>query len=266
MNKLSYLIIAIAAVIASSCGRSGTTEVIDGKDERSVQYFPNMYRAVSYETYMENDAFPNAMEAQAPVAGSVPRGWMPYDYEDTNEGYELAKTNLTNPIPLTEENLIEGQVAYGLFCAICHGDKGDGQGHLVKTEKILGVPAYNDRDLTEGSIYHVLYYGINNMGSYASQTSEKERWQIIHHVEKLTAELKGEQPKEPVDMSLPTMTPAVNKMDAENEPIEPTIAERDDVEESDAQIMNSANDTITRGNNPNMEDLGTDSSTQNNDN
>jgi mono/diheme cytochrome c family protein len=232
-----------------SCGRDGTTEIIDGKDERAVQYFPNMYRPVSYETYVEADVFPGDMEAQQPVEGSVPRGWMPYDYEDTNEGYENAKNNLNNPIPLTKENLEQGQVSYGLFCAICHGDKGDGQGHLVKTEKILGVPAYNDRDLTDGSIYHVLYYGINNMGSYASQTTEKERWQIIHYVNQLTAELNGEEPATPVDESLPTMTPAVNKTDASEETPEPIIAEGDDVEQTDAQILNSANDTLQTNNN-----------------
>ena len=43
-----------------------------------------------------------------------------------------------------------------------------------------------------GGIYHVQMYGLNAMGSYASQTNEKERWQIAMHVMDLKAALNGE--------------------------------------------------------------------------
>ena len=58
------------------------------------QYFPNMYEPIGYETYADSDAFANGIEAQVPVEGSIARGWEPYDYPDTNEGYEDAKANL----------------------------------------------------------------------------------------------------------------------------------------------------------------------------
>src|SRR5690625_2350787 len=85
---------------------------------------------------------------------------------------------------------------YTVNCAVCHGAKGDGQGVLVEREKFLGVPSFDDqgRVLTAGSIYHVMMYGINAMGSYASQTSEQERWPIVMYVENLKASLKGEDP------------------------------------------------------------------------
>ena len=59
----------------------------------------------------------------------------------------------------------------------------------MKREKFLGIPSYYDRDITEGSIYHVLMYGKNLMGSHSSQLTYKERWQIIHYVEQLRSEL-----------------------------------------------------------------------------
>ena len=52
------------------------------------QYFPNMYESVGYETYEESKAFSNGFEMQLPVEGTIPRGWIPYEYEDTNEGYD----------------------------------------------------------------------------------------------------------------------------------------------------------------------------------
>ncbi|AVR45303.1 cytochrome C [Christiangramia fulva] len=164
------------------------------KDERNYQYFPDMYVGVGYETYGAYPVFKNEQEAKLPVEGSIPRGWMPYQYQDDMEGRTAAAENLKNPLPYTEENLNEGKQLYTIYCAVCHGDQGNGKGILVEREKILGVPAYNDagRNITEGSVYHAMYYGLNNMGSYASQTSIEERWQIDHYVMSLKNKLNGE--------------------------------------------------------------------------
>ena len=153
------------------------------------QYFPNMYESVGYKTYQESDAFPNGIQAQLPVEGSVPRGWQPYEYEDSNEGYESAKLNLKSPLVNNEENLKNGKKMYDIYCSVCHGTKGDGQGILMEREKFLGIPSYADRDITEGSIYHVLMHGINLMGSHAGQVDDEERWQIAQYVLKLREDL-----------------------------------------------------------------------------
>lgn len=193
MNRfVKMFLFAFVALLIVSCG--GNDSTVTTASNRSVQYFPNMYESVGYETYQEGEIFPGNVEAQKPVDGSVSRGWLPYDYENSNDGYTSAKANLDNPLPYTEANLENGAALYNIYCAICHGTKGDGQGHLVTTEKILGVPSYDAREITQGSIYHVMYYGINYMGSYASQTSTEERWQIAHHVDALTRDLK-KQPR-----------------------------------------------------------------------
>lgn len=153
------------------------------------QYFPNMYESVGYKTYQESDAFPNGIQAQLPAEGTVPRGWQPYEYEDSNEGYESAKLNLKSPLVNNEENLKNGKKMYDIYCSVCHGSKGDGQGILMEREKFLGIPSYADRDITEGSIYHVLMHGINLMGSHAGQVDDEERWQIAQYVLKLREDL-----------------------------------------------------------------------------
>ena len=157
------------------------------KDKRKpyVQYMPDMYKSVAYEPYSEGAAFKNGMEAQAPVKGTIARGHIPYEYPDTNEGYDLAKENLKSPLSADAMNPKKGKELYDIYCAVCHGKKGDGQGTLVKREKFLGIPNYKDRDITQGSIYHVIMYGRNLMGSHAAQLTEKERWQVVHHVESL---------------------------------------------------------------------------------
>lgn len=162
-------------------------------DKPNYQFMPDMYEPIGYEAYGEYDIFQNGQEAKLPAEGSIPRGWMPYDYENTPEGMANAKANLNNPLPYTEDNLNEGKQLNTIYCAVCHGDNGDGKGILAEREKILGIPSYDDagRAITEGSVYHVVYYGLNSMGSYAAQTSEEERWKITHYVMNLKNELEG---------------------------------------------------------------------------
>ncbi len=199
MKNTIKILVAVATVISVvSCQ----------KDSRpNYQYMPNMYESVGYETYGEYKVFPGEQEAMLPAEGSVPRGWMPYELENSNAGYQMAKDSLKNPIRYTVENQEKGKELYDIYCAVCHGKKGDGKGILVQREKILGVPSYDDagRAITEGSIYHVMYYGINSMGSYASQTSEHERWQIVQYVEKLKADLEGKTAR--IDADVAEATP-----------------------------------------------------------
>lgn len=147
-----------------------------------------MYESVAYETYSESNAFINGKEGQLPAEGSIPRGFEPYEYPNTTEGLEDARANLISPLAEEDYNAETAKSLYTIYCAVCHGDKGDGQGILAKREKFLGVPNYNDRPITEGSAFHVITYGLNSMGSHANQLNQQERWQVSRYVMSLKAE------------------------------------------------------------------------------
>ena len=153
------------------------------------QYFPNMYESVGYETYSESDAFKNGIEAQLPAEGTVNRGSESFEHENSTEGYELAKANLKSPLDSLSRNPEKAKELFEIYCATCHGNNGNGNGKLVEREKFLGVPSYKDRVITEGSIYHVITYGLNSMGSHANQLSPQERWLVTDYVLKLKSEL-----------------------------------------------------------------------------
>lgn len=166
------------------------------KSEPNYQYMPNMYEPVGYETYEKVDFLPNGTEAQKPADNTIMRGWIPYGIENTPEGKEIAR-ELQSPLIANDsiqiaENRVQGSQLYTIYCAICHGDKGDGQGTLVKREKILGVPSYDDvaRNVTVGTTYHTIHYGLNSMGSYASQMNTKEMWQVSEYVMQLKEDLQ----------------------------------------------------------------------------
>ena len=172
-------VIAIVATVVTSCS----------KRDRKLQYMPDMYESVAGEAYSETSALPEGIEAQQPVAGTISRGHIPYEYPNTNEGYEAAKKNLVSNLTAEQLDAEKGKKLYTMYCSVCHGKKGDGQGDLVKREKFLGIPNYKDRDITEGSIYHVIMHGKNMMGSHASQLTEQERWLVVKHVQELRSNL-----------------------------------------------------------------------------
>ena len=182
MKSLIKIVVLAVVFVATSCNKSTAP---------NYQFMPNMYESAGYETYGEA-AFPNGNEAQLPVEGSVARGHIPFDIENSTAGYELAKATLNSPLDSTQVDLNRGKELYNIYCGICHGNKGNGQGNLVKREKILGIPSYDDagRAINAGSIYHTIYYGKNAMGSYANQLNEEERWQVVSYVLKLKADLQ----------------------------------------------------------------------------
>lgn len=184
MNSFKKLALIFGlAIVATSCQDDSVP---------NYQYMPNMYESVGYEAYSEADFLPNQSEAMLPPANTINRGWLPYEIENSPEGKELARLQSSPLDSLSvEKNLAKGGQLYTIYCAICHGDKGDGQGTLVKREKILGVPSYADsvRNLTVGSTYYTIHYGLNSMGSYASQMNTEEMWQVSEYVMKLKQDL-----------------------------------------------------------------------------
>lgn len=180
MKNLKLIIVLVAFATLVSCG---------DKRKPQLQYMPDMYVSVPYAPNGAEGLNGNPVNSK-PVAGTIPRGGHPaYDISNTNEGYEKAKAELKNPLAVNEENLANGKAMYTIYCTSCHGKKGDGNGVLSQRDKFSGIPNYKDRDITEGSIYHVIMHGKNLMGSHASQITYKERWQIVQYVQKLRKDL-----------------------------------------------------------------------------
>lgn len=182
MNKIVLGLVATAALAFTGC--------VSDPQSPGLEYMPDMYRTQAYKAYGVNPNNADSIGGRPPVQGTIPRDGMytdyvPYEYPNTNEGYEAAGANLKNPVAKTPEVVEEGKRLFNLYCAHCHGEKGDGQGWLVTGGKFGGVPSYQAqlKDLPEGKMYHTLMYGKNMMGSHASQLNRKERWSIIHYVQ-----------------------------------------------------------------------------------
>jgi mono/diheme cytochrome c family protein len=164
----------------TSCGK---------KDVNSpgFEFMPDMYRSPSVEYYgihvVNGDTLYNAM---MPVKGTIARGYIPYVYPNTPEGYEQAGLYLKNPIAFSAAAEKDGEVLYAKFCVHCHGATGGGDGKVGL--KLPGAPpAYNGalKNLPEGKIFHSITYGKGLMGNHASILTQEERWKLVYYVQKL---------------------------------------------------------------------------------
>lgn len=177
--KYSVVFLAFLALISCDYDRRTT-----GWD-----YAGDMINSQAYETYAPNPVFADGKTMQPPVKGTIPRGIMPYIYQKTDEDRALAAQTLENPLEIAPENLEQGKVAYQVYCAICHGDKGDGQGKLFVSKKYNYPPASliseKMRANPEADIYHVITVGWGIMGEHGSMISPDDRWKIAMYVKQV---------------------------------------------------------------------------------
>lgn len=185
MKKIGIILGLATMVLAMSCNKV--------RRSPGRAYMPDMAYSRAYETYASTEALQktgtnyNAM----PVTGTIARGDMTWQYPYANDsaGYASSK-NVVNPLPeLDAKQYVEAARLYLVNCGICHGEKLDGNGPLykggdgpfpAKPAALVGDAKYTA--MAEGTMYHSITYGLNTMGSYASQLTTEQRWMVIHYI------------------------------------------------------------------------------------
>lgn len=179
------------SIIISSCS--------DIKRKPGTIYMPDMTYSRALETYMSLDSSvfttdPNKRGREIfynakPVKGTLALGELPeYTLPDDTLGYAMS-ASIKNPLaPFTRKDSLEASRLFNINCAICHGEDGKANGPLATSGKIGGVANLTAEayiKMADGTMYHSLFYGKNNMGSYASQLSRKQRWQMVQYIRSL---------------------------------------------------------------------------------
>jgi len=187
---LSFLVIAVTASMIRC----------DSKREPGKIYMPDMTYSRAYETYTERDSSvftTNVAETggskiyydNMSVHGTIKRGELfPYTLPNDSNGYKMS-ASVPNPVDsMSEMDMKEAGRLFNINCAICHGEKGAGNGPLSTSGKIGGVANLTLDTyvkMTDGTMFHSITYGKNNMGSYASQLDRKMRWMVIKYIRTL---------------------------------------------------------------------------------
>ena len=179
-NRISrqVLIVATAVLVMSSCNRT--------RNNPGYDYFPDMYYSQGYETYAPNPNFSDELTMRTPPDGTIPLEEVPFQYEKSEEGLLLAGRELENLLEPEQEVIEAGAGVYKVFCMMCHGEAGDGKGHLFTGGKYPYPPANLLQEKTlgrpDGELYHIITLGYGIMGAHGPMMTQQERWEVITYI------------------------------------------------------------------------------------
>ncbi|MFO0927770.1 MAG: cytochrome c [Gemmataceae bacterium] len=152
-----------------------------------------------YKPLSASDFFTDGRSARPVVAGTVARGQLHSD-RALYDGRDAAGELVTQyPIEVSKPVLERGRERYNVFCSVCHGLTGHGDGRVVK--RGFTVPPNYVTDLSRGYklrgvdkklidvpvgyIFEVITKGYGAMPDHAAQIPVPDRWAIVAYVQAL---------------------------------------------------------------------------------
>lgn len=153
-------------------------------------YRQDMARQPKYRWPDEPSAFFADGRIDRPVEpGTVARGQL--DEDDvritglTGPGRPDAPDYATEfPYPVDEAMLQRGRERFNIYCGVCHGRTGYGDGKVVQ-RGYLKPPSYHEprlRQMPVGRIFQVITRGYGGMPDYGDQIPVDDRWAIVAYV------------------------------------------------------------------------------------
>jgi mono/diheme cytochrome c family protein len=107
--------------------------------------------------------------------------------EKTEVALRAFGDTMTNPLPVSEATVARGQAVYDIYCTVCHGPQGQGDGPIVGPGKFpfalnLTLPQAVAR--SDGYLYAIVKAGRGLMPSY-QRIPPADRWAVVNYVRHL---------------------------------------------------------------------------------
>jgi mono/diheme cytochrome c family protein len=174
------------------------------KSERApLEIFPDMDRQARFHEQGQTNFFADNRMDRLPVPGTVPTvtdEQAPFSHLVPDNRFReddyLATGKLEDgafgdgiPVPVSYEAMQAGQEIYAIYCAICHGDSGNGRGVLAQERygypTIVSILQTRIIDQPDGEIYNTIVNGKNTMGPYGAKIRVEDRWKVVMYVRAL---------------------------------------------------------------------------------
>ena len=171
--------------------------------------------------YRQSSFYKDGTGSRPLVEGTVPRGYLREDRSfffgkklsasDLNKEQQYQRSQQTGnsanafpddvdtiPMQLTMDDMKRGQDRFNIYCSVCHGMTGYGDGIVARRGFNKPSPAsYHQERLQNAPVGHffdVMSNGWGAMPSYASQVSVEDRWRIAAYVRALQlSQMKASQ-------------------------------------------------------------------------
>ena len=203
--KLIYGLLVSVCVLAAGCG---------------VRF--DMQDQPRYRAYKKSEFFSDNRASRDTPEGTVARGLLKdnkalhtgkIDNPDPNVQVQTTTDATGNtlvssfpnaidefPIPVTQELIDRGQDRYNIYCIVCHGPVGSGDGMVVR-RGFPQPPTYHDdrlRNAPVGHFFDVITNGWGKMNSYASVLPAADRWAVVAYIRALQV---SQNPDETIQMN-----------------------------------------------------------------
>jgi len=188
-TRIATLVLVACSLLLCSCG--------EDKKKRGFTFFPNMHDQPSLKAFEPEPGVEGTERGMRdPVAGTMSSDYSPYLYaKGATNAAELA-----NPLSKDIEVLKAGRRAFNIYCIVCHGPEGSGDGNIIGS---MDDPAFSNaghkfkfegrmppppplygariRGWSDGQLFNYLTHGGSLMPSYGHLPPEM-RWSIVHYV------------------------------------------------------------------------------------
>jgi cytochrome c553 len=145
-----------------------------------------MYNQPKYKPLAESELFADGASARPLVPHTVARGYL-----NDDEHFYTGKINgvlvETFPFPITRDVLQRGRERFDIYCSVCHGRTGDGNGMIVQRGFPVPPSYHIDRlhQAPVGHFFNVMTNGYGVMYSYAARVDPPDRWAIAAYIRAL---------------------------------------------------------------------------------
>lgn len=199
-TRVTGLLILTVCVLAGGCG---------------VRF--DMQDQPRYRAYKKSEFFSDHRASRDRLDGTVARGQLhedkafytgKIDNPNLNAAVETTTDATGNtlvssfpnaidefPVPVTKELIDRGQERYNIYCIVCHGPVGNGDGMIVR-RGFSKPPTYHDdrlRNAPVGHFYDVITNGWGKMNSYSYVVQPADRWAIVAYIRALQVSQNPDQ-------------------------------------------------------------------------
>jgi hypothetical protein len=168
-----------------------------------LEVFPDMDRQNKFHEQSSTRFFEDGRTDRLPVAGTVPfvtekqetYAHLAPDNRFREDAYlvtgrsEEGEFGSGYPVEVSYENMLRGQELFAIFCAICHGETGNGRGVIAQERygypTIVSLLQKRIIDQPEGELFNTITYGKNTMGAYGAKIRVEDRWKVVLYMRAL---------------------------------------------------------------------------------
>jgi mono/diheme cytochrome c family protein len=188
----------VSAAVVFLMGPRGATST-----RRPLMLISDMDFQPRYNAQAAGPFFPDGRAMRTPPAGTVAFGGADYDSDAgspsqnpdflrQDDAYYRGKQGnawvTENPVKVDLALLRRGQERYNIYCALCHGATGSGNG-IMTQYGLVGVAsitdAFHTRFMSDGEFFNIISNGKGRMMTYAPQIKVRDRWAIVAYIRAL---------------------------------------------------------------------------------